>query len=210
MSRPSLNSTIWDQPRGQNLLDGGAPWYDVYETRDGLYMSVGALENPFYTIFLKTLLSSLNPSLIPSPPPSPYDQMDRSTWPALASFLAIAFLSKTRNEWTSIFISTDSCCVPVLNKNEVDANGVGFDEPGVMLTEEEREGDGGVPVAAPRLMKTPARGGEAYEVGRCFFLTPGKDTREVLKEAGLEEDVVRLVRENVIGIADEEDVKAKL
>jgi alpha-methylacyl-CoA racemase len=52
MARPSLGLPLWDQPRGENLLDGGAPWYDVYECADGGFMSVGALENPFYTIFL--------------------------------------------------------------------------------------------------------------------------------------------------------------
>lgn len=52
MSRPSLGVPIWDQPRGENLLDGGAPWYEVYETSDGGYMSCGAMENPFYAIFL--------------------------------------------------------------------------------------------------------------------------------------------------------------
>jgi len=52
MSNPSLNLPLWSQPRGENYLDGGAPWYDVYETKDGKYMSVGALESHFYSTFL--------------------------------------------------------------------------------------------------------------------------------------------------------------
>jgi alpha-methylacyl-CoA racemase len=52
MSNPSLNLPLWSEPRGENFLDGGAPWYDVYETKDGKYMSVGALESHFYKEFL--------------------------------------------------------------------------------------------------------------------------------------------------------------
>lgn len=55
MARPSLGLPMWDRERGDNVLDGAAPWYDVYETKDGEYMSVGAIENPFYTIFLYVL-----------------------------------------------------------------------------------------------------------------------------------------------------------
>lgn len=52
MSRPSLGLSAWDRPRGENRLDGGAPWYNVYETSDGGYMSIGAVESHFYTMFL--------------------------------------------------------------------------------------------------------------------------------------------------------------
>lgn len=52
MSKPSIKSPLWDTTRGSNYLDGGSPWYDVYETKDGGYMSVGALENHFYSVFM--------------------------------------------------------------------------------------------------------------------------------------------------------------
>lgn len=119
--------------------------------------------------------------------------------------MASAFLLKSRQEWTSIFIGTESCCVPVLSKEEVDSEGRGIDEPGVSLSEEEVEG-GGVPSPAPRLSRTPARAkGKIDEV----FLEPGKDTRDVLKEAGLGDEVDKLVKARAISTGDE-PVKSKL
>ena len=58
MARPSVGLPIWDQPRGENILDGGAPWYEAYETKDGEYMTVGAIESPFYATFLYVHLES--------------------------------------------------------------------------------------------------------------------------------------------------------
>ncbi|KDE05640.1 hypothetical protein MVLG_04011 [Microbotryum lychnidis-dioicae p1A1 Lamole] len=212
MSRPSLGFPIWDQPRGENLLDGGAPWYDVFETSDGGYMSVGALENHFYTIFINKMLENAKKEYVPNPAPSPNTQMDRSTWPDLERFLTATFKTKTRDEWTTIFLGTDACCVPVLNRQEVDQDGVGKDEPGTRLTTQQFEnGDGGVPGPAPNLVSTPARGpGDSTS----FFLTPGKDTRRVLKEAGFEKETNKLIEEGAVEISedddDEGDVKAKL
>lgn len=174
-------------------------------------MTLAALENPFYSTFLSTLLPTLHKKLIPSSPPTPATQMDRESWPALAEFLTAAFKSKTRAEWTQIFLGTDSCCVPMLERQEVDSFGVGFDEPGSSLTEAEREGDGGVPVAAPRLTRTPARGLEAYKDGEGFFLSPGQHTRSVLEEAGVGGEVSRLVSEGAVELGDADDGgKAKL
>lgn len=226
MSRPSLGIPIWDQPRGENLLDGGAPWYEVYETSDGGYMSCGAMENPFYVIFLSVPLSSLSsllvnaeidrnillgalpPSLVPSPPPSAADQQNRETWPALEAFFTTAFASQSRTFWSALFLNTDACCVPVLNPSEVDSHGRGPGEPNVKISDIE-EGDGGVPGAAPRLGRTPAGGAEAYEEeGEGFFLTPGAHTREVLREAGLGEKVEKMLKEGAV--ESSEEIKAKL
>ncbi|SCV70402.1 BQ2448_1796 [Microbotryum intermedium] len=211
MSRPSLGFPIWDRPRGENLFDGGAPWYDVYETSDGGYMSVGALENHFYTIFINRMLENAKLGHVPNPAPTPNAQMDRSTWPDLEGFLTATFKTKTRGEWTKIFLDTDACCVPVLNRNEIDQDGVGKDEPGTRLTTDEFEnGDGGVPGPAPKLDYTPARGpGD----NTSFLLTPGKDTRSVLKEAGFEKETNKLIEEGAVEIGeddDEGDIKAKL
>lgn len=211
MSRPSLGLPMWDLKRGDNWLDGGAPWYDVYETKDGGFMTLAALENHFYAEFLANLLPALDKGLIPSPEPTAKTQMDRSTWPDLAAFLTRAFRSKTRDEWTKLFLGTDSCCVPMLERYEVDAAGVGFDEPDSSLTDDEKAGDGGVPVAAPKLSRTPARGGEAYAEGEGFFLTPGKDTRAVLQEAGFGSELDQLVKQRAVELdEDDEPSKAKL
>lgn len=52
VARPSTGLPMWIEPRGENWLDGGAPWYEVYETKDGGFMSIGAIENHFYRVFL--------------------------------------------------------------------------------------------------------------------------------------------------------------
>ncbi|GAA5956923.1 hypothetical protein JCM3765_006641 [Sporobolomyces pararoseus] len=205
MSSPSLNLPLWSQARGENFLDGGAPWYDVYETKDGKYMSVGALESHFYTEFLSTLTRDL-PSDFSHPTPSASDQLERSTWPALKSFLTSAFLLKTRQEWTDIFIGTESCCVPVLSKEEVDSAGRGKGEPGVSIADEEEE-SGGIPLPAPRLVRTPTHTGKT--VHESVFLEPGRDTRELLEQAGLGSEVEELSRAGVISQGDE-PVKSKL
>jgi len=153
----------------------------------------------------KTLTSSL-PSDFPHSAPSPSDQLERSTWPTLKSFLTSAFLLKTRQEWTSIFIGTESCCVPVLSKEEVDSEGRGIGEPGMSLNEEEAEG-GGVPSPAPRLSRTPSKAEGKID---GVFLEPGKDTRDVLREAGLENELAKLVKAGAISAGEDEPVKSKL
>ncbi|KAK4046338.1 hypothetical protein OIO90_006596 [Microbotryomycetes sp. JL221] len=212
LSQPSTGLPLWDAARGENFLDGGAPWYEVYETKDGQYMTVAALENHFYATFLNTLLPAVPLDVLPASPPTPATQMDRSTWPELAEFLTKAFLTKTRDEWTALFVGTDSCCVPVLNRWEVDSSGIGKNEPGFSLTEgaDESGGDGGVPDPAPRLSRTPAQ--SARGSGSDLFLEPGTSTKTVLEEAGLGAEVQRLVREKAVDLGgeDADEPKAKL
>ena len=106
------------------MLDGGAPFYDTYETKDGKYMAVGAIEPQFYAALLKGL--QLTPSDLPG------DRTNRADWPALKSFFATTFKSKTRSEWEAIFDGTDACCTPVLTQAELEAQG--FDQrPAVTL-----------------------------------------------------------------------------
>ena len=82
---------MWSDERGVNFLDGGAPYYDTYETSDGKYMAVGAIEPQFYAELLKGL--ELDPATLPG-------QQDASRWPELRQILTDKFLSKTRDEWT--------------------------------------------------------------------------------------------------------------
>ncbi|KAI9676382.1 MAG: Isopenicillin N epimerase component 2 [Caeruleum heppii] len=112
MPRLSRNGPLWDQPRGENVLDGGCPYYDVYQTKDGEYMAVGALELPFFHALLAGL--SLHPTSIPGP------RDDRRTWPALRALFAQTFLFKTRREWETIFAGTDACVTPVLSQAELE------------------------------------------------------------------------------------------
>ncbi|XVV17294.1 CaiB/BaiF CoA transferase family protein [Actinoplanes sp. CA-131856] len=99
----------WGPARGENLLDGGAPFYDTYETSDGGFMAVGALEPPFY----QALLDGLGLSTADLP-----HQYDKSGWPVLRSRFAAAFASKSRDEWTTTFAGSDACVAPVLSPFE--------------------------------------------------------------------------------------------
>ena len=96
----------WNDERGTNLLDGGAPHYGVYETADGAYLSVGALEEPSYRTFLQGL--GLVDAEIP-----PRD--DRSHWEQMKTKVAAVLRTKSRDEWLAIFEGTDACVTPVLS-----------------------------------------------------------------------------------------------
>ncbi len=102
---------LWRDERGVNLLDGGVPWYDVYETADGQWMAVGALEPRFYA----ALLDGLG---LPDAP----DRSDPRNWPALRDLLTARFKTRTRDEWTATFAGTDACVEPVLSLHEAAAD----------------------------------------------------------------------------------------
>ena len=101
-------------PRGTNLLDGGAPFYDVYETLDGGWMAVGAIEPQFHAEFLAGLGASGDPELSA--------QYDRERWPAQKERIAAIFRTRTRAEWAAVFEGTDACVAPVLDPVEAPAH----------------------------------------------------------------------------------------
>jgi alpha-methylacyl-CoA racemase len=104
---------LWGDTRGTNLLDTGAPYYDTYETADGLFMSVGALEPQFYAALLHGL--GLEGEDLPG-------QLDRDRWPELRARFTEVFKGRTRDEWTEIFDGTDACVAPVLGLGEAPAH----------------------------------------------------------------------------------------
>jgi alpha-methylacyl-CoA racemase len=157
-----------------------------------------------------TLIDSLPANLVPTPAPATSEQMDRATWPALAKFLTAAFLSQPRQFWTELFLNTDACCVPVLDRSEVDAYGLSSIEPGVNPSDLDGQGDGGIPTPAPKLSRTPASGLESYREGDGFFLTPGQHSRDVLLEAGLGGQIQALAKSKAIDVGEEDEVKSKL
>jgi len=112
--RTLRRSPIWDCPRGENMLDGACPYYDTYETRDGKYMAVGALEPQFFAAFLKGL--GLAGRGIEN------TRIDRETWPALGALFTKLFREKTRVEWEKIFDKTDACCTPVLDFDDLESD----------------------------------------------------------------------------------------
>ncbi|MGH9112755.1 MAG: CaiB/BaiF CoA transferase family protein [Acidimicrobiales bacterium] len=97
---------IWDDERGTNMLDTGAHFYDVYETADGGYVSIGSIEPQFYAELLR--LTGLEGEDLPW-------QHDRAQWPALKQRVAAVFRTKTRDEWCALMDGTDVCFAPVLS-----------------------------------------------------------------------------------------------
>ncbi|SIS14790.1 CaiB/BaiF CoA transferase family protein [Williamsia sterculiae] len=96
---------LWTDERGTNMLDTGAPYYDVYETSDGKYMAVGAIEPQFYAQLLAGL--GLSDADVPA-------QNDVASWPTLRATFTDVFKTRTRDEWAEVFAGTDACTTPVL------------------------------------------------------------------------------------------------
>lgn len=132
----------WTDERGTNRLDSGAPYYDVYETADGKWMAVGAVESQFWAALVRALgLAELMPH-----------QLDRSQWPRLREMLASRFKLMTQAEWTAVFSCTDACVTPVLSWTEAEHN------PQLRARGSlRRRGAATIPAPAPVLSRTPAR-----------------------------------------------------
>jgi len=101
-----LKTKTWSEVRGVNILDTGAPWYNVYQTKDGKYVSIGSIEARFYQELLQKLkLKDLG-------------QHDRKRWPQMQKQFARTFKSKTRAQWCKVFAGSDACFAPVLSWSE--------------------------------------------------------------------------------------------
>jgi alpha-methylacyl-CoA racemase len=134
-------SGIWKDVRGTNMLDTGAPFYEVYETSDGGYMGVGAIEPQFYAELVRLL--GFKPDELP-------DQNDRPRWPEMKERFAEVFATRTRDEWEEIFTGTDACVAPVLSPGEAP------DHPHLRARGTFTEVAGVVqPAPAPRFSGTP-------------------------------------------------------
>ena len=105
----AYQSGFWSNQRGTNLLDSGAPFYDVYECKCGDFLATGAIEPQFYKQLLMGL--GFDPDEIPP-------QNDREHWRETKDKFAARFLTKRRSEWLKIFEGTDACVSPVLNMGE--------------------------------------------------------------------------------------------
>ncbi|MDJ0785287.1 MAG: CaiB/BaiF CoA-transferase family protein [Myxococcota bacterium] len=157
---------------GENLFDGGAPHYAVYETSDGKYVSVAPIEPHFWTLLLEQI--GLDPEKVGP-------NTDRSRWPEQREQLAAVFRTRTRDEWCELLEGTDACFAPVLSFSEAtrhphnQARGVfGGARP--------------APAPSPRMSRTPGEPGPspAYV---------GADTDAVLGEAGFSEEEIAGLRE---------------
>ncbi|MFF7750962.1 CaiB/BaiF CoA transferase family protein [Streptomyces sp. NPDC007971] len=158
-----LSAGGWQDRRGANLLDGGCPYYGTYETADGGYMAVGALEARFYEEFLHRLgLEALAPA-----------RKDWTRWGELREHVAARFKSRTRDEWTAVFEGSDACVAPVLSLREAPhhphlaARGTFTDHGGITQ-----------PAPAPRFSATPT----TVRTGPAL---PGADTGAVGRDWGI-------------------------
>jgi alpha-methylacyl-CoA racemase len=160
--------------RGTNWLDSGAHYYEVYETADGGWLSVGAIEPAFYANLLRGL--GLAGEDLP-------DQQDASQWPAMKERFAAVFRTRTRDEWMEVFGSLDACVAPVLTFSEAPqhphlrARSTYVDVEGIVQ-----------PAPAPRFDRTPASLGRPPAPA-------GHHTVEVLAEAGYDAASIAGLRE---------------
>jgi alpha-methylacyl-CoA racemase len=168
---------LWTEDRGENLLDGGAPFYTTYVTGDDKQVAVGALEPRFYSALLDGL--GLSEDDLP-------DRLDRSRWPELRRNLGDAFMTRTRDEWEAVFAGTDACVTPVLGLDEAPRHPANAERR--VFTDA-----GGFPLPVP----APRFGDPVVELGKAPG--PGEDTDEVLGQAGLTADEIdRLRRDGAV------------
>jgi alpha-methylacyl-CoA racemase len=171
----------WADERGVNVIDSGAPWYDVYKTKDGKWLSVGAIEKRFYAELVEKL--GLSDAELPK-------QHDRKGWPALRERFTAAIASRTRDEWERIFEGSDACVAPVLALGEVERH------PHNVARATFTRRDGVLqPGPAPRYSRT-----------RCEMGPPGRprgvDSEAVLGDWGFAAaEVAELKNAGVVGAA---------
>lgn len=148
----------WQGARGENMLDGGAPWYATYRTLDDRYVAVGAIEEPFWLALLDGL--GLSAQELPA-------RADRANWSVIREALAARFVLKTRDEWAVHFRDSDACVTPVLGLGEVPLH-----EHLASRATYARSGDVIYPAAAPRFGDSAGRGVVAMarlvDVGECL------------------------------------------
>ena len=173
----SKNSGSWESPRGQNWLDGGAPFYNTYQCIDKEWICIGCIEPQFYALLREQL--KLEDEL--------WDQQwDRKLWPLQKKLLKNIFNKKTRTDWGNILGDLDVCFAPVLNLDEI------MDHPhnkarGVFLA----PGGNIQPAPAPRFSRTPG-------TIQSPPVRPGENNSEALERWGFEKNEIEALRNDRI------------
>ena len=163
----------WNDEHGTNMIDTGSHFYDAYETQDGKYVSIGAIEPQFYAEWIRImeLGDEFN------------EQMNPAQWPALKEKLKTVFKTKTRDEWCELLEGTETCFAPVLNMEEApqhphnQARETFIEVAGVLQAR-----------PAPRFSRTPCDIPEAPSL-------PAADTQEALSAWGFSEEEIAQLRE---------------
>jgi alpha-methylacyl-CoA racemase len=163
----------WSDERGTNLLDSGSHFYEVYETSDGKWVSIGSLEPQFYASLLERL--GLDAGDLPA-------QMDPAHWPVLKEKLTGIFRTRTRDEWCDVFEGSDACFAPVLSMAEAPTHPHNR-ERGTFVD----VNDCIQPAPAPRFSRTPTAVGTPPAKA-------GEHTNEILDEAGFTPEAIETLR----------------
>ena len=164
----------WSDERGTNLFDSGAPFYDVYQARDGTFVSVGAIEPKFYDELVDAL--GLDPEQM-------YPQHDRAQWPARKQRIAEVIKTRTRAEWAEHMAGRDACFAPVLAPGEAPAHPHNRERRSFV-----KVGGDLQPAPAPRFSRTPAAVPSPTPL-------PGEHTDAVLRSCGFSARRVASLRE---------------
>jgi len=173
-----LATKNWSEERGTNILDTGAPWYNVYETQDGKYVSIGSIETRFY----QELLQKLGvPDL---------GQHDRKRWPEMRALFEKTFKSRTRDEWCKVFEGSDACFAPVLSWAEARRDPHNRARKSFVSVKDVEQ-----PAPAPRFSRTPG------EVRRA---PPerGEGARQALADWGFAPGEIETLQAKGLGCSD--------
>ncbi|GAC1554104.1 MAG: CaiB/BaiF CoA-transferase family protein [Beijerinckiaceae bacterium] len=168
----------WQCERGANMLDGGAPWYDTYETRDGHYVAVGAIEAKFFRELAHRI--GLDEDDVSH-------QYDREHWPALRTKISDIFRQRTRAAWCALLEGSDACFTPVLTMEEAP-----YHPHMIARRTFDQTSAHPRPAAAPRFRA-------AGETAARAAQRPGRDSEAVLRRCGFEaEEIESLRRSGVV------------
>lgn len=152
---------MWSDVRGTNMLDTGAPYYDVYECADGRHVAVGSIEPQFFAEMLAKL--ELDPAALPG-------QNEFARWPELKAILTETFRKHDRDHWAKIFAGSDACVTPILSFAEIETEPHNTERGSFY-----KEGDSIFPMPAPRFSRTEPGKPTPPRV-------PGSDTEAVLRD----------------------------
>ena len=169
----SKNAGSWNEPRGENWLDGGAPFYNTYECKDGEWICIGCIEPQFYALMREHL--KLKDKLWDK-------QWNRDLWPSQKKVLREIFRKKTREEWDNLLGNLDVCFAPVLNLDEI------MDHPHNKARKVFLAPEGNIqPAPAPRFSRTPGK------IQRPPA-KPGENNSEVLARWGFKANEIEKLR----------------
>ena len=169
----SKNAGSWNEPRGENWLDGGAPFYNTYECKDGEWICIGCIEPQFYALMREQL--KLKDKLWDK-------QWNRELWPSQKKVLTEIFRKKTREEWDNLLGNLDVCFAPILNLDEI------MDHPHNKARKVFLAPEGNIqPAPAPRFSRTPGK------IQRPPA-KPGENNSEVLERWGFKANEIEKLR----------------